>query len=367
MNINLKELALELIATYWANTPWMSMLKRVEWKENLGKKAGAFTYPSNIIYLNSSILDKPGMEQEVIDTLLHELIHVWQTNHVEIKIRLEPDHGKGFRGELHRINGILGREAVTLTHNYLLPSDAKILRKALALLARSQSSNEHEAALAAAKFTEFAQRYDLALSDQDLQIASQLPEIDDQVVAVSQKANGWRVTLLNNLAYVNACELYWRRKSGFVEWHMIGREHRLDQIVLLYDYLEEAIERVVKTERKAVTKGKGAAYWNSFRIGIVSRICRKLLDDFNQRRKNGLESEGFGQNITALMVQNWYTLETQRVKDYIEKKTYNFQRNTVKTYSDEAGYCDGHKAGDQISLSPQIQQECETKLLKTSE
>lgn len=367
MNVGLTKLAFELIATYWSDAPWMRKLKGVEWKENLRKKAGVFIYPSNIIYLNPSILDKPGMDQALLDTLLHELIHVWQRNHIEKKIQLEPTHGKAFRCELYRINGILGREAVTLTHNYEMPSNQKILRKAQALLARSQSSNEHEAALAAAKFTEYAQRYDLALSSEDLLIASELPEIEDQIVAVSQKANNWRVILLSKLAYVNACDMYWRRNAAFVEWHMVGREHRLDQIVWLYDYLEEAITRIVKTEQKAVTQAKGSAYWNSFRVGLASRISQKLLDDFNQRTRIGIKSDNPGENITALMIQNWYTLETKSVNDYIENQNYSFSRTGIMTYSDEAGYSAGNKAGEQINLSQQIKNGSEAKLLKSSE
>jgi hypothetical protein len=245
---------------------------------------------------------------------------------------------------------------VTTYHHYQMAGNEAILRKAMALLARTRSHNEHEAAIAAAKFTEYMQRYDLQLSGEALMLASALPSLEDQVVAISKVADSWRKILLSGLANINACQLFWRQKTGFVEWHCLGREHRLDQLVFLYDYLEEAIERLVISQQKearqqGLSKGKGRSYWNSFRVGIVLTINERLQADFQARMREGIKSEQQPE-ISALMVQNWHTSETQAVADFAASYSFRKSRNiSVTSYT---GYYDGKNAGNQINLNQQV-------------
>ncbi|NES87283.1 MAG: hypothetical protein F6K10_41505 [Moorea sp. SIO2B7] len=356
-NKQLKELALEYLKTYWHDCPWMLVLNKVEWT-NLGiRKAGCYLHYQKSIQLNTAILDKPGMEQGTKDALLHELIHVWQRNHPDEKIKREPPHGRAFRSQMYRLNGILGREAITTYHNYQMPGNERILRKAMALLARTKSNNEHEAAIAAAKFTTYMQQYELQLSEKYLVLASELPELVDQVVAISRVADSWRKILLSSLAYLNACQLFWRNQSGFVEWHMIGREHRLDQVVLLYDYLEEAITRLVTTQQKIARQegfSKGRAYWNAFRVGIANNIYQRLKADFEIRMHQGIKVDNNQESVSALVVQNWHIEENNAVSAFVAAKNYSFVRGRNYCITSVAGYYDGHNAGNTVSINQQI-------------
>lgn len=365
-NEELQDIALKLINMFFSEDPWILSLKKVEWADIGKRKAGHYIHKTKTIQLNRPILDHPEMEQATLDVLLHELIHVWQSNHPDFEITIEPSHGKAFRAQMYRLNGMLGRDAIAVYHNYQLPGNEGILRKAMALLARTQSENEHEAAIAAAKFTEYMQRYDLQLDNETLLLTDELPQLEDQVVAISRIADSWRKILLSGLSYIFACHLYWKSKGSFVEWHMIGREHRLDQVVFLYDYLEEAIQRLVAKEQEINRKqgiSKGRAYWVSFRVGIAHNIYERLKQDFEQRMKEGINANTDYNNVSALVVQNWHHSEKQAVADFIETQEYSFRSAKSSLISNEAGFCDGKEAGNSVSINRQLKTSS-TKLLQ---
>lgn len=376
--VDLVDMVLGYIITLWSKCPWMEEwinkeLPEIKWAKMSSKKAGCYIHSSKAIHLNPAILDKAGMEQAIEDTLLHELIHVWQYNHPDVNIRRLPPHGKGFRSEMYRINSILKRVAVTTYHDYQMPANEKILRKAKALLARTQSSNEHESALAVAKFAEYMQRYDLQLTHESLVLANQLPELEDQVVAISRQADYWRKLLLGELAYVNACQLFWYPKTGYVEWHMIGREHRLDQIVFLYDYLEEALERIVMAKKATTSQSQGRTFWNSFRIGVAHNIAQRLRKDFQTRMEEGLKDEtsennslSNGAKISALVVQDWFKEENKAVETFLQQKQYSFRKSQSGSISNATGYDAGQKAGESISLNQQLRNDSSSVKLLSS-
>lgn len=352
----LTQLAFNYIRKYWLDCHWLKNLTEVKWK-NLGqKKAGYYYHKTKSIALNSLILT-PTMTIEIEETLLHELIHLWQYNHPDESVVIQPPHGKAFRLEMYRINGILGREAVKIYHNYQMPESEKILRKAKALLARTQSNNEHEAMIAAAKFTQYLQQYDLQLSDELLLLAQELPELEEQVVAISKVADSWRKILLSGLAYVNACQLFWQRKVGYIQWKMIGREHRLAQVVLLYDYLEESLEKLVKLKQKELKKEgikQDKSYWNAFRVGIANNINERLRADFERRLNQGIEASQEVNCISALTVQNWFNSEKLAVTEFLNQQNYKFRKTRGIAISNSAGYNDGNSAGNSINTNQQI-------------
>lgn len=274
---------------------------------------------------------------------------------------------------MYRINSILKREAVTTYHNYQMPANQKILRKASALLARTQSANEHESALAASKFAEYMQRYNIQLSRESLMLAKELPELEDQVVAISRVADNWRKKILSGLADINACQLFWKYKTAYIEWHMIGRENRLDQIVFLDDYLEEAIERIVSAAQKTARQKKlsqGRAYWNAFRVGIATNIVQRLKADFFRRMNEGINDEtrdrakpatlnvptSFNNNsiVSALVVQTWDKEEKQAVETYINEQNYSFKTVKGGSIRSVTGYNAGQNAGKNINLNQQL-------------
>jgi predicted SprT family Zn-dependent metalloprotease len=360
----LTQLAFNYIKKYWREDDWMFNLTQVNWGKLGQKKAGCYDDKTKSIAINTMIIT-PTMTREIEETLLHELIHLWQYNHPDESIVIQPPHGKAFRLEMYRINGILGREAVKIYHNYQMPGNEKVLRKAKALLARMQSNNEHEATIAAAKFTQYLQQYDLQLSDESLLLAQELPELEEQVIGISKVADSWRKILLSGLAYVNACQLFWQRKVGYIQWKMIGREHRLAQVVLLYDYLEEALEKLVKLKQKELKK-KGIkqdkSYWNAFRVGIAYNINERLRADFESRLNKGIEASKEVNCISALTVQNWFNSENLAVTEFLNQQNYKFRTTRGIAISNSAGYNDGNSAGNNINTNQQINQTKTSKI-----
>lgn len=153
---------------------------------------------------------------------------------------------------------------------------AEALEKAKKLLRLSQSSNPHEAALAASRAQEIIDRFkiesiSLELDDKN---AAQMPDepikdfradpLDD-----SGRAETWKYRLASEIAKQNQCKLYSCR--GIC---IIGRPSDATAVRYLFAWLSREIDRLAN----AHCAGYGRNYFNNFRIGAAETVARRLAE-----------------------------------------------------------------------------------------
>lgn len=113
---------------------------------------------------------------------------------------------------------------------------ARIAEKIRRLLALSKSSNEHEAAAAAAKAQDLLHRYNLSVDQVD---AAQRPDYGREIVDIGNNA-GWRGVLLHVIATPNTAQVI---SLGGGRYAVIGQPHTIEVVRYLYEYLSREIER----------------------------------------------------------------------------------------------------------------------------
>jgi len=161
--------------------------------------------------------------------------------------------------------------------------------KALKLLRLSKSSNEHEAALAAARAQEIITRHGLtaqmlALSETeagrpeaDEPLADFSGQPDGQLANVGQRISSWVWRLAHHLAKLNGCFVWWtwRKRTDAPSCktiELMGRPSDVETVRYLFGWLRGEVERLT-AERG---KGLGAIWRRNFAIGCVEGIVSKL-------------------------------------------------------------------------------------------
>lgn len=221
-----------------------------------------------------------------------------------------------------------------------------ILRKIKNLrnFALSPTANEHEAHNANAKIQELLILHNLSLAD--------LPEEESQAVEThtvlkSKKIIKWKKTLLLSVALFYDCQLMQERTKENVYQSIIGSQGNIAVALLMYEYFEKALERVVDEEIKL---GR-VDITPTFRNGIALRISAKLRE-----RKQLINREGFSTeigNVSSLVVMQQSERATQDINKWIEKHCAGVKevKYKIKPSNDlQRGYA----VGDRIGVDPQI-------------
>lgn len=135
--------------------------------------------------------------------------------------------------------------------------EPKVIDKIRKLLALATSSNENEAASAAAKAQELMQEYDLsmeAVSTKTDQRLSGIERSERQTLRKAGKPGGWKVALFNCVGATSDCWVYasdnnsrWYDSTGY----LIGRSQDVEMAHYIFDYLVREMERLQDEYGKA--------------------------------------------------------------------------------------------------------------------
>lgn len=157
----------------------------------------------------------------------------------------------------------------------------RVVERIRKLLALSTSSNAHEAALAAERAVEIAQRYNLDLAA--LESVQADPYIE-QVVDVGAAA-AWRWLLMSSVARANFCRALRRRVAGrhAAEMFLLGERHNIAVAEFLYHYLARELDRLTERSWRRASWVYGqhvsARSWkHDFRRGAVATIDERLSE-----------------------------------------------------------------------------------------
>jgi hypothetical protein len=159
--------------------------------------------------------------------------------------------------------------------------DERAIERIRKLLALATSSNPHEAALAAERAVEIAQRHNLDL-------ASLGPAEEERYVQRELDVGGaapWRWLLMSAVARANFCRALRRRIAGRFqsEMFLVGERHNLAVCEFLFAFLAREVDRLAERGWRRARAVYGdwveARSWkNDFRRGAVATISTRLAE-----------------------------------------------------------------------------------------
>ena len=147
---------------------------------------------------------------------------------------------------------------------------AKALDRVRKLLALSKSSNEHEAAQAAALAQRIMEEHRLSMAMLDASGAGDAPMVWDDPLDSGGRMGTWRIRLALAVANTNGCEIISIRGGG-VTLRVVGRASDATTVRYLYAFCVRAIDGLAKQYA-----GRGAPWLNNYRAGCVDTIGARL-------------------------------------------------------------------------------------------
>lgn len=179
-----------------------------------------------------------------------------------------------------------------------------ILRKVKKLLSLSNSSNEHEAALAAARAHELLLKYNLTLEEAG--------HAEEDVVRISagcsyKRPPAWLVEL-----FVVVCQNFYcsPQRGGSGEMLILGGKTDVEVAKFTFGYLSEEVKRLVKIFSKRYLH-LYRTYINDYALGVCFSITR-AFDEMS--RVNESRAEATGSAIVPLL-----SAKKDAINKYLEK------------------------------------------------
>lgn len=239
------------------------------------------------------------------------------------------------------------------------------IRKLLALA--GNNPNEHEAAAAAARAQEMLAEYNVTMEEVGhAQMHEHDPEFefDDTIRTLSRP---WRRQLGVMVAMMYFSKYFFtfhyehvprsKRKCGYIRHdihNFVGARHNLMVAKMIYQYLTATIERLARLGAQSQLAAHRTSYQTSFQHACAMRLCQRIAVRIADAKAGKLMAPATG---TALVVVGLYEKAEAQAAEYIKKK---LGQNLVSDRKgsrilNEAGFREGRKAGDTISLEQQLQ------------
>lgn len=189
---------------------------------------------------------------------------------------------------------------------------AKLLKLA------ERSSSPEEAATAAAKAADLMTRYEIERDSVETTVPTAeepIESTDDAPLDQMKKYMiGWKLRLADIVARHRKCKMTYVRCLG--EINLIGRRNEIQTVRYLYAYLVSEIERITK-ERAS---GRGKAYANSFRLGMVDTIRDTLeISEYALIREMKREAEASVNSDRALVRVNAALEKREKEKEVVDE------------------------------------------------
>lgn len=200
----------------------------------------------------------------------------------------------------------------------------------------SKSSNVHEAELAASRMQDILLKYNLTLSDVELE--------NEEVRGERSNLGGssaeclWRGELHSGISEHNFCRSI--RVSGTQGMLIFGKKHNIEVVNYMYGYLADTIWRLAKesANRDGLALAGRYAYLNNFANGATRTVLARLRAERTKATKADAKSRDLVVVEDAL----------------VEKKFDEVVKKPVKVkpsgQSDHGAFIKGLAAGAQIGL-----------------
>jgi len=172
----------------------------------------------------------------------------------------------------------------------------RIIEQIRRLRALATSSNEHEAAAAAAKAQELLLKYNISIFDiPDDPVHKE--DIEAETVSIKGQSKGdvyrWKVSLMSDIAKYNFCQAllqthkdYSKGWKGVISGRsmiVIGKAHDREVVFFLFQTLVATLERLAERYPKRNPPGTPPQTWGpqkSFLFGATAVIGERLRDTY---------------------------------------------------------------------------------------
>lgn len=236
------------------------------------------------------------------------------------------------------------------------------MAKAVKLLRLAQSSNPHEAALAASRAQELMDRHKLTGLSADLDpdaAANAEPIADfkaDLMEGGSHVLDTWKCRLAMTVARQNECKVYGhvsldargRKVKGFA---IIGRASDAQTVRYLYAWLAREVDRLTDQ----LCAGYGRVYRNNFRIGCAETVCARL-EAARQETVAAVKTEAQAAGSLALVRVERALVRRERQLAAVEawaKSHLKLRSGGRRSYTaDPSAREAGRQAGHRVAMQP---------------
>jgi hypothetical protein len=237
----------------------------------------------------------------------------------------------------------------------------KVIDRVRKLLELTKSSNEHEAANAAARAAELMIEHEISeaqISAANESEAPALKPVKDECVASDGKIVEWKRRLVGGLCAAFGCNHYFYHGSRWgsrARYHAVGTEDAINAVRTMHAILVAEVNRLasdayaeeVEECRDSGVQPPGARAWKSaFRVGCANMVARRLAE---QRATSIKAARNDASKSQAIMV-------VDRQKEALAVKWQELSRGFSGGYqtsaggSSRSGYSAGSAAGRNVNL-----------------
>jgi hypothetical protein len=240
----------------------------------------------------------------------------------------------------------------------------KIVDKIKKLLRLAESANVNEAATAAGAAQRLMEAHQIdqamvALEDDDAPVGSVENEPvrqfdDDEALHVWARLASWKLQLAWTVASENGCRtfqshVYSHKQGRYLRTiGIVGRPSHVATVRYLFAYLMAEIDRLCRKSGR----GKGRTWANSFRLGAVHEVRKRLAQ---ARRKARQEARAKLEGDTVALVRLDHALaridEFRNTVDAWMKENMNLHAASASRHqTDHDAWHEGREAGRGIDL-----------------
>lgn len=243
--------------------------------------------------------------------------------------------------------------------------DEKIVDKIKKLLRLAESADVNEAANAAGKAQQMMEAHNIDLAmlpaddDGNPIEEEEVRQFDhDEALHVSARVASWHSQLSHRIAKSNGCSTFLgytfsKEQAKYMRTvGIVGRPSDVATVRYLFQYLKAEIDRLCKQS----AKGKGRTWANSFRLGAVHEVGRRLKEAKAEARREARDKvEALdGDQTTALArLDTALARIDQRLNDTKSWMDENMNLRNLRSRGSQRdwdAYSAGREAGSNISL-----------------
>lgn len=228
-------------------------------------------------------------------------------------------------------------------------SDREAIRKKLqALLAKTtdRGATEEEALLATKKLSELLEKYNMTMSEVDIEQS----EYDEIAVDVGKNKAHMASKLAPALGELTSTKVLQRRMSNAVQIVFFGSESDRQVAAYLLETIRNSMEyeykQYKKTDQYKQNPYHGKTIRYSFMLGMALRIQDRIYEIIQHQQQNR-DSTG-----TDLVVKKDQMVQDEFDKQHGKVKKQYQQQAPAKAYN---ALTEGYQAGDNVNLTTGIE------------